>query len=83
MYQSTRIITKTNVRTTDAPATSECSFHVMDFSQPTICAILLRFVYLQHLVHNKKETIGSVNQEIMHVLNEVVTGALQQPILSE
>ncbi len=28
----------------------ECSFHVMDFSQPTICPSLLRFVYLQHLV---------------------------------
>jgi hypothetical protein len=28
----------------------ECTFHVMDFSQPTIWASLLRFVYLQHLV---------------------------------
>lgn len=37
----------------------------------------------QLVLHNKKETIGSVNQESMHVLNEVVTGALQQPILSE
>jgi hypothetical protein len=37
----------------------------------------------QLVLHNKKETIGSVNREIIHVLNEVVTGALQQAILSE
>jgi hypothetical protein len=40
-------------------------------------------MHLQLVLHNKNHTIGSFNQEIMHVLNEVVKGALQEPILRE
>jgi hypothetical protein len=37
----------------------------------------------QLVLHIEKHIIGSFNQEIMHVLNELVKGALQQPTLSE